>query len=108
MKARARAAWLLALCIIALSAAGTSVGARPYPGQRVRIIVPFSAGSVTDLRARLTAEKLSEIWQQQVIVENRPGLTGTASVAKSAPDGYTLLLTSNGHTVLSALNKNLP
>ena len=71
----------------------------PYPNQAVRLVVPFSAGSVTDILARIIGEKLGERWGQQVIVENRPGLPGTASVAKSAPDGYTLMLTSNGHTV---------
>ena len=82
--------------------------AAKYPEQMVRLIVPFSAGSMTDLLARSVAEKLSQRWNQQVIVENRPGLAGTSSVAKgSAPDGYTLMLTSNGHTVISYLNKNL-
>jgi tripartite-type tricarboxylate transporter receptor subunit TctC len=80
----------------------------PYPGQAVRLVVPFSAGSVTDLLARIIGEKLGERWGQQLIVENRPGIPGTASVAKSAPDGYTLMLTSNGHTVAAVLNKNLP
>ena len=80
----------------------------PYPNHAVRLVVPFSAGSVTDLLARIIAEKLGERWGQQLIVENRPGIPGTASVAKSAPDGYTLMLTSNGHTVAAVLNKNLP
>jgi tripartite-type tricarboxylate transporter receptor subunit TctC len=73
----------------------------------VRLVVPFSAGSMTDLLARVVADKLSERWKQQVIVENRPGLAGTSSVAKAAADGYTLMLTSNGHTVIGSLNKNL-
>jgi tripartite-type tricarboxylate transporter receptor subunit TctC len=79
-----------------------------YPNQLVRIVVPFSAGSATDLLARAVADKLGEKWKQQVIVENRPGIAGTASVAKSAADGYTLMLTSNGHTVAGVLNKSLP
>jgi tripartite-type tricarboxylate transporter receptor subunit TctC len=78
-----------------------------YPSQVVRIVVPFSAGSATDLLARAVADKLSEKWKQQVIVENRPGIAGTTTVAKSAADGYTLMLTSNGHTVAGVLNKNL-
>jgi tripartite-type tricarboxylate transporter receptor subunit TctC len=81
--------------------------AAKYPEQMVRLVVPFSAGSMTDLLARTVAEKLSERWKQQVIVENRPGLAGTSSVAKATPDGYTLMLTSNGHTVIGSLNKNL-
>ena len=79
-----------------------------YPNQTVRFVVPFSAGSITDGLARVLADKLADMWKQQVIVENRPGIAGTASVAKSAPDGYTLILTSNGHTIASVVNKNLP
>ena len=81
--------------------------AQAYPNQVVRIVVPFSAGSITDGLARILADKLGELWKQQVIVENRPGLPGTTAVAKSAPDGYTLMLTSNGHTIASAINKNI-
>ena len=84
-----------------------SADAAKYPEQMVRLVVPFSAGSMTDLLARVVVEKLSERWKQQVIVENRPGLAGTASVAKATADGYTLMLTSNGHTVIGNLNKNL-
>jgi tripartite-type tricarboxylate transporter receptor subunit TctC len=97
----ALAAWVAA-CTGALAQ-----DAAKYPEQMVRLVVPFSAGSMTDLLARTVAEKLSERWKQQVIVENRPGLAGTSSVAKAAPDGYTLMLTSNGHTVIGSLNKNL-
>ena len=92
-----------------LSAFGTSLdaSAQAYPNQVVRIVVPFSAGSITDGLARILADKLGELWKQQVIVENRPGLPGTTAVAKSAPDGYTLMLTSNGHAIASAINKNI-
>jgi len=79
-----------------------------FPDQPVRIVVPFSAGSNTDGQARIIADKLSEMWKQQVIVENRPGIPGTASVAKAAPDGYTLMLTSSGHTVAHVLSKAAP
>jgi tripartite-type tricarboxylate transporter receptor subunit TctC len=78
-----------------------------YPNQVVRIVVPVSPGSIADNFARLIAEKLTDLWKQQVIVENRPSLAGVTSVAKSAPDGYTLLLHSNGHTIAGALNRNL-
>jgi len=67
-----------------------------YPSQTVRIIVNLSPGSVADGLARIAAEKLAKAWNQQVIVDNRPGLAGTAAVAKAAPDGYTLLVGSNG------------
>jgi len=95
-----------------LAGMGTSILAAPvsaetYPNQVVRIVVPFSAGSITDGLARILAEKLADVWKQQVIVENRPGLPGTTGVAKSAPDGYTLMLTSNGHTIAGAINKSI-
>jgi tripartite-type tricarboxylate transporter receptor subunit TctC len=96
--------------IVALLASLISAFAQAdsYPSQRVTIVVPFSAGSISDGLARVLADKLAEIWKQQVIVENRPGIAGTAGVAKSAPDGLTLMLTSNGHTIASVVNKNLP
>src|SRR5436190_16349821 len=99
----------LVLAGIVPSLLGTSVGAsaQNYPNQVVRIVVPFSAGSITDGLARILADKLGELWKQQVIVENKPGIPGTTSVAKSAPDGYTLMLTSNGHTIASAITKSL-
>src|SRR5215218_4192499 len=91
-----------------VAAAGTAAAqTASYPTQMVRIVVPFSAGSITDGLARVLADKLAERWQQQVIVENRPGIAGTASVAKAAPDGYTLMLTSNGHTIAAVVNRNL-
>jgi tripartite-type tricarboxylate transporter receptor subunit TctC len=82
--------------------------AQNYPTQRVTIVVPFGAGSVTDITARIIADEASKRWGQQVVVENRPGLAGTTAVSKAAPDGYTLMLTSNGHTIASVINKNLP
>jgi len=96
----ALAAALLAACSGAL--------AQSYPTQRVTIVVPFSAGSITDGLARILADKLGEMWKQQVIVENKPGIPGTASVAKSPADGYTLMLTSNGHTIAGAITRTLP
>ncbi len=79
-----------------------------YPNQTVRIVVPFSAGSSTDSLARVLSDELTRLWKQTVVVENRPGIAGTNSVAKSAPDGYTLMLTSNGHTIGAVVNPNLP
>jgi tripartite-type tricarboxylate transporter receptor subunit TctC len=102
----------LTTLLLATTAAFTSVSAfaqsaDSYPNQMVRLVVPFSAGSMTDILARSIAEKLSTRWKQQVIVENRPGIAGTASVAKAPADGYTLMLTSNGHTVVGAMNRTL-
>jgi tripartite-type tricarboxylate transporter receptor subunit TctC len=100
---------LLALSTVAVAVFGGSLdaSAQAYPNQVVRIVVPFSAGSITDGLARILADKLADLWKQQVIVENRPGLPGTTAVAKSAPDGYTLMLTSNGHTIANAINKSI-
>jgi tripartite-type tricarboxylate transporter receptor subunit TctC len=103
---------LAKLLAAVLLGAGFLGGARAqdaakYPEQMVRMVVPFSAGSMTDLLARVVAEKLQQRWNKEVVVENRPGLAGTASVAKSPADGYTLMLSSNGHTVIGHLNKNL-
>src|SRR5262249_58865209 len=91
-------------------AAGSVAAAQEaqYPNQIVRIVVPFSAGSNTDGQARIIADKLSELWKQQVIVENRPGVAGTASVAKAPADGYTLMLTSSGHPVANVITRSAP
>jgi tripartite-type tricarboxylate transporter receptor subunit TctC len=97
---------VLAAAALAVTCGVTSAQG-DYPNQMVRIVVPFSAGSITDGLARIVADKLSATWKQQVIVENRPGLPGTTGVAKAAPDGYTLMLTSNGHTIAGVINKNL-
>src|SRR4026209_1295023 len=86
-------------CSVAQAQAPSSDAAK-YPEQLVRLVVPFSAGSMTDLLGRVIVDKLSERWKQQVIVGNRPGLAGTSSVAKAAADGYTLMLNSNGPTAL--------
>jgi tripartite-type tricarboxylate transporter receptor subunit TctC len=82
--------------------------AQNFPTQRVTIVVPFGAGSVTDIMARILADDLSRRWNQQVVVENRPGIAGTAGVAKATPDGHTILLTSNGHTVANLVSKTAP
>jgi tripartite-type tricarboxylate transporter receptor subunit TctC len=99
----------LLIGIAALAAAcGAALAQGDYPSQRVTIVVPFGAGSVTDIMARILADDLNRRWNQPVIVENRPGLAGTVAVAKAPADGYTLMLTSNGHTVAALVNKNLP
>ena len=90
-------------------AAGLPHGAaaQAFPSRGVTIAVPFSGGSMTDILARTIGQKLSTKWGQPVIVENRPGIGGTAGIAKSPPDGYTLMLTSNGHTVIKAVNPSV-
>jgi tripartite-type tricarboxylate transporter receptor subunit TctC len=102
---------LIALALCAGSGLADRCDAQPsvpYPNQMVRIVVPFAAGSTTDLLARTVADKLSTRWQQKIIVENRPGVAGTASVAKAPSDGYTILMVSNGHAVLDRINATLP
>jgi tripartite-type tricarboxylate transporter receptor subunit TctC len=99
-------------CSLAMFAVTTAFAARPaaaqaYPSQLVRIVVPFTAGSQTDILGRAYADKLSEIWKRDVIVENKPGLAGTATSAKAAADGHTILLVSNGHAMIESLNANL-
>jgi tripartite-type tricarboxylate transporter receptor subunit TctC len=99
-----RIRWIASVLIAMLQ----PVSAQQYPNQIVRLVVPFSAGSNTDAQARVIADKLSQMWKQQVIVENRPGIAGTASVAKSAADGYTLMLTSSGHPVANVISPSAP
>lgn len=103
-----KTAALAGAALLALAAPALAQGSQAnWPNQMVRIVVPFSAGSVTDTLARIMTDKLAEIWKQQVIVENRPGLPGTTSVAKGQADGYTFMLTSNGHTIAKTINKNI-
>jgi tripartite-type tricarboxylate transporter receptor subunit TctC len=82
-----------------------------YPDKPVRFIVPFVAGAGTDTTGRVIAAKLSEMWGQQVVVDNRSGATGTIGVdltKNAAPDGYTICLISASHAVNSAINSQLP
>jgi tripartite-type tricarboxylate transporter receptor subunit TctC len=92
-------------------AAAFAAHAQAYPSKPVKIIVPFAAGGPADIYARVIAQKLGESMGQAFIVEDKPGagsLIGTEAVAKSAPDGYTLLLMSNTHTVNETLVANKP
>ena len=100
-------ATIMGIGAAALLAFTAGAGAQSYPNQTVKIIVPFQAGSITDTLARVLAERLGPIWKQNVIVENRPGLPGTTSVAKSTADGYTLMVTANGHVIAKSINKNV-
>ncbi len=104
------AAFVALLCAPVLLS--SPLAAQDYPSkQPVRIIVPFGAGGPADVFARVAAQHLSETLKQAFVVENRPGagaIIGTDAVAKSAPDGYTLLLMSNTHTVNETLTPNKP
>jgi tripartite-type tricarboxylate transporter receptor subunit TctC len=88
----------------------TGAGAQGYPTKPIRLVVPFTPGGGVDFNARLVAQKLTEYLGQQVIVESRPGAgtnIGNEFVAKSAPDGYTLLINSGAPAINMALYKNL-
>ena len=101
----------LALIVLAGWGFVTQLCAQNYPVRPLRLIVPFSAGGAADVPGRILTPKFSESLGQQVVVENRPGAgstIGADQVAKAAPDGYTLLMTSNTHFVSAALYKKLP
>ncbi len=100
-----------ALAIAALLVLGTGALAQGYPAKPVRLIVPLAAGGGVDTVARTLAQKYSELWQQQVVVENRPGAGGNIGadfVAKSPPDGYTLLMNPSGQAIAPSLYRKLP
>jgi len=86
--------------------------AQPFPSRPVKIVVPAAAGGATDALSRSVASRLAEVWNQPVVVENRPGATqiiGGEYVAKSAPDGYTLLISDAATFVMNhILHRNLP
>lgn len=105
---RAATAWLGAA---ALALVASAASAQEYPAHPVRVIVPFAPGGPADVYARFIAVRLQDALGQPFIVDNRPGagsIIGTDAVAKSAPDGYTLLLMSNTHTVNESLIPNKP
>ncbi len=88
-----------------------TAAAQTYPTKPVRLIVPFAPGGGTDTLARMVAQRLSETLGQSVVVDNRPavdGIVGSETVAKAAPDGYTLILVSSSHAINPALRKSLP
>jgi len=85
--------------------------AQAYPAKPVKIVVPFAAGGPADIYARVVGEKLQAALGQSFVIENKPGggaIVGTDAVAKSAPDGYTLLMMSNTHTVNESLFQEKP
>ena len=98
------------LLLAALVAAGTTL-AQSFPVRPIKFVVPWPAGGPPDAMARLIGQRIGEVLKQQVVIDNRPGansIIGTEIVARSAPDGYTYLVTTGSHTTNAALHAKLP
>jgi tripartite-type tricarboxylate transporter receptor subunit TctC len=101
----------LAFAVATLVAQPGDAAPQNFPSKPVRIIVPFAAGGAVDVLARLLGSKLQDAFHQPVIIESKPGAGGNLGadlVAKSPPDGYTILITPNGQTISPSLYRNLP
>ena len=98
-----------AVCVLALlTVAGAQAAEQNYPSRPIRLLVPQAAGGSNDIMARNVANHLTQTFGKQVVVDNRPGaegIIGTEIVARSAPDGYTLLLASAAFTMNPAVRK---
>ena len=102
---------LLGVVCLALGGAALSVQAQDWPNKPVKVIITFTAGSSTDIVGRIVTQRLSEVWGHPVVVDNKPGAGGSiasAMVAKSAADGYTILINSNAQAITPAMYANLP
>ncbi len=103
--------WVRSVTTIAALAVAFAASAQDYPTKPVKIIVPYSAGGPADIYARFLGQRLQDALGQPFVIDNRPGagaVIGTDAVAKSTPDGYTLLMMSNTHTVNESLIPNKP
>ena len=108
---RLRTTTLLALPLLALSTAQQARADTAYPTKPIRVIVPFSAGSTTDIIARAIADKMGQSLGQTLVIDNRGGASGTigaAAVAQAAADGYTVMIQSSSHTVNPSTFAKLP
>jgi tripartite-type tricarboxylate transporter receptor subunit TctC len=97
--------------LVVLAAFSAQALAQGYPNKPVHVVISFTPGSSTDIVGRIVLQKLSELWGQPAVPENRAGAggsIGSAVVAKAAPDGYTLLINSNAHAVNPAIYAKLP
>jgi len=102
---------MTAVAAVLLLAAGAAAAQDKFPAKPIRMLVPFSAGSQTDIFARMIGQKMYEHWNEQVVVDNRPSAGGTVAsqmMLGSNPDGYTLMLVSAGHAVNATLYTKLP
>jgi len=101
----------LAACAIAFVTAAGSAQAQNWPTKPIRMIVPYPAGGLSDVFARLVGDKLGQILGQSIVIDNRPGgntIIGTQATAQAAPDGYVLLLTNGALSINQSLVANLP
>src|SRR5689334_6233141 len=109
-----RTAWIAAAAGVLIVSAASSVFAaqqQTFPAKPIRMLVPFSPGSQTDILARWIGEKMAEHWGQQVVVDNRPSAGGTIAsqyVLQANPDGHTLMMVSTGHAGNATLYSKLP
>ena len=102
--------WLTRLAFLLTACAAPAV-AQPWPDKPVKMVVPFGPGGPADVYARIVAQELTETFKQQFIIDNKPGagaIIGTDVAAKATPDGYTLLMMSNTHTVNETLFSKKP
>jgi tripartite-type tricarboxylate transporter receptor subunit TctC len=103
--------WMKRWMLLFFAALALPAAAQNYPTKPVQVILAFTPGSAVDIVGRIVTAKLSEMWGQPVVNDNRAGAggsIGSAAVARAAPDGYTLLVTSNAHTVNPAIFAQLP
>jgi len=107
MKLTASTAGMLTAALLS-TAAGSAWCQQSYPSKPIRFITPYPPGGSTTILARMIGQRLNEVWGQPVIVDNRPGgntVIGTQALARSAPDGYTILLAANVHATLQFMQK---
>src|SRR5436853_6832121 len=103
-------AWIRLLVATNAALAAQAFG-QGYPSKPVHVVISFTPGSSTDIVGRIVSQKLSDIWNQPVVPENRAGAggsIGSAIVAKAAADGYTLLINSNAHSAIPAISAKMP
>ncbi len=102
---------LACLTVMTSVIAGGSATAQSYPSKPVRLLIPFPPGGDTDILARMVAQRLSDALGQPVVADNRPavdGVVASETLARAAPDGYTLLLVSSSHAINQAIGRKLP
>ncbi len=98
----------LLAALLALAFAGAAIAQQSYPNRPIRFITPYAPGGSTSYMARLVGQHLTERWGQNVIVDNRPGgntIIGIETLARSAPDGHTIVLATTTHAILSSITK---